>query len=56
MSKRMLKLLVMVYAFFGLAAVARADILPSGFTFEFFTDDLLTLFMAPFVILGCGGG
>lgn len=56
MTKRMLKLFAMVYAFFGFAAVARAGILPTGAIFSFFTNDLQALFLAPFAILGCGGG
>lgn len=56
MIKRMTKLVVWVYAFFGLAGVAQAGFLPSGADFGFFTNDLLLLFLAPFVFAGCGGG
>lgn len=52
MKYRMLRLVVMLYAFFGFASVARAG-LPGGFNFSFFTDTLGTFFLAPFALAGC---
>ncbi len=56
MTKRMLKLVAWVYAFFGLTGGAQAGMIPSG-AFSISTGAVLAiLLLLPFQILGCVGG
>ena len=54
MTRRLARLLL-IALFVGVAAdIAFAGLLPSPFSFSFFTPGLTELFLLPFTLAGCG--